>query len=153
MINTVEVDRYSVAASDVQEMSAKDQLRRQIGRLEMKLARLAADGCRTAIGGGENQSPGSARMLGLKELEEERDRLVHRLRTAENELSEIRATHARAHSLLQALLADPASHKWIRVSNEDLGKPGCRHWHSRPRFGILGMLFGWWRVKMSSGCP
>jgi len=49
--------------------------------------------------------------------------------------------------------ADPAGHKWIRVSNEDIGEPGCRHWHSRPRWGLLGMLKGWWRVRVSSGCP
>ena len=39
------------------------------------------------------------------------------------------------------------------VSNEDIGERGCRHWHSRPRWGILGMLLGWWRVRLSSGCP
>jgi hypothetical protein len=48
---------------------------------------------------------------------------------------------------------DPTAYKWIRVSNEDIGEPGCRHWHSRPRWGILGMILNWWRVKVSSGCP
>jgi hypothetical protein len=51
------------------------------------------------------------------------------------------------------MAADPAAHKFVRVSNEDIGEPGCRHWHSRPRWGVLGMLLGWWRVKVSSGCP
>ena len=35
----------------------------------------------------------------------------------------------------------------------DIGEPGCRDWHVRPRFGLLGMLAGWWRVVVSSGCP
>jgi hypothetical protein len=39
------------------------------------------------------------------------------------------------------------------VSTEDIGEPGCRHWHVRPRAGVLGMLMRWWRVVVSSGCP
>ena len=35
----------------------------------------------------------------------------------------------------------------------DVGEPGCGRWHSRPRLGLIGMLMGWWRVKVSSGCP
>jgi hypothetical protein len=23
----------------------------------------------------------------------------------------------------------------------------------RPRLGLIGMLCGWWQVKLSSGCP
>jgi hypothetical protein len=26
-------------------------------------------------------------------------------------------------------------------------------WHVRPRLGLVGMLAGWWQVKLSSGCP
>ena len=47
----------------------------------------------------------------------------------------------------------PPSHKWERVSNDDIGEPGCKYWHSTPRLGLVGMLMGWWRVKISSGCP
>ncbi len=53
----------------------------------------------------------------------------------------------------RAMLVAPQEHKWVRVSNEDLGEPGCRHYHARPRLGIVGMLLGWWRVRISSGCP
>ena len=55
--------------------------------------------------------------------------------------------------LLRRMLAKPAEHKWLRISRADVGEPGCGHWHSRPRLGPLGMLMGWWRVKVSSGCP
>ena len=55
--------------------------------------------------------------------------------------------------LLRQMLAAPAEHKWLRISRADVGEPGCGHWHSRPRLGPLGMLMGWWRVKVSSGCP
>jgi hypothetical protein len=51
------------------------------------------------------------------------------------------------------MLASPADHKWLRISRADVGESGCGHWHSRPRLGPLGMLMGWWRVKVSSGCP
>ena len=51
------------------------------------------------------------------------------------------------------MTADPASHKWVRVYNEDIGEPGCKNWHANPKWGVLGMLLGWWRVKISSGCP
>ena len=51
------------------------------------------------------------------------------------------------------MLLDPARHRFARVTNADVGEPGCRDWHVRPRFGLLGMLAGWWRVVVSSGCP
>jgi hypothetical protein len=54
---------------------------------------------------------------------------------------------------LEAMYADPAAHKWERLTNADLGLPGCGHHHVRPRAGLLGMLMGWWQVKVSSGCP
>ena len=44
-------------------------------------------------------------------------------------------------------------YRWVRVVNEDIGEPGCKHWHVRPRWGVLGMLMNWWRVVISSGCP
>ena len=51
------------------------------------------------------------------------------------------------------MIAEPERHRWVKVSNEDIGEGECRHWHARPRWGILGMFLGWWRVKLSSGCP
>ena len=59
----------------------------------------------------------------------------------------------RNREFLEELIAEPQRFPWVRVSNEDIGEPGCRHWHSRPRWGLIGMLMGWWRVKLSSGCP
>jgi hypothetical protein len=55
--------------------------------------------------------------------------------------------------LIEAMFADPASHKWVRVYNADIGEPGCKNWHAKPQWGPLGLLMGWWRVKISSGCP
>ena len=51
------------------------------------------------------------------------------------------------------MLRDPARHRFVRISAADVGEPGCGVWHVRPRLGLIGMLMGWWQVKLSSGCP
>ena len=51
------------------------------------------------------------------------------------------------------MLRDPGRHRFVRVSAADVGEPGCGVWHVRPRLGLIGMLMGWWQVKLSSGCP
>jgi hypothetical protein len=51
------------------------------------------------------------------------------------------------------MLLDPGHHRWIRISQAELGEPGCGAYHVRPRLGLVGMLAGWWQVKVSSGCP
>ena len=50
-------------------------------------------------------------------------------------------------------MLDPAGNRFARVSRQDLGEPGCGVWQVRPRLGLIGMLMGWWEVKLSSGCP
>ena len=153
MIETVRIEQFKVTEPGTAEMSARAQMRRQIERLEQKLSSLVTQGCQGDVSRCEKPSRGDARLIGLRELEEERDRLIVRLLAAEAEFAERCEARAGSRALLDAMIADPAAHKWIRVSNQDLGRPGCRHWHSTPRFGVLGMLFGWWRVKISSGCP
>jgi hypothetical protein len=54
---------------------------------------------------------------------------------------------------MEEMLLEPEKHKWVRVTHEDIGEPGCRDWHVRPRWGFLGMFLNWWRVVVSSGCP
>jgi hypothetical protein len=66
------------------------------------------------------------------------------------ELNTVERANAR---LIDRMIAAPGAYKWVQVSAEDLGERGCKHWHSRPRFGIIGMMLGWWRVRISSGCP
>ena len=66
---------------------------------------------------------------------------------------EQRARQAVALRELEEMLADPPAHKWRRLSNADLGRPGCTTYHVRPKLSLLGMLMGWWQVKVSGGCP
>jgi hypothetical protein len=54
---------------------------------------------------------------------------------------------------LERMLLDPAAHRNVRISCRELGEPGCGVWQVRPRMGLIGMLMGWWQVKLSSGCP
>ena len=94
-----------------------------------------------------------ARLLTLGELEELRDELVEQLRPGRAALEERGVAEEGNRRLIEEMLLDPDSHRWVHVSNEDIGEPGCTHWHVRPRYGLLGMLMRWWRVVVSSGCP
>jgi hypothetical protein len=140
---------------DGDERLARAELRRQIGRLEHQLSRLFAEGFpRVAVDTRVTTTPAPApRALGLGELEQVRDELADRVAEARGALEERAAADARNRELLEQMLARPADFKWLRISREELGLHGCGHWHSRPRYGLLGMLMGWWRVKISSGCP
>ena len=135
------------------ERRARQDLRRQIALLERRLGELFASafprqGIDWRVG-----AVGGPRVLGVAELERVRDALAARLHEARAELGRRGDVEAQNRGLVEAMIAEPQRYQWVQVSNEDVGEPGCRHWHSRPRWGILGMLMGWWRVKLSSGCP
>jgi hypothetical protein len=63
------------------------------------------------------------------------------------------APQAAARARLAAMRADPAAHRRAWVTQAALGERGCGAWVVRPRLGLLGRMMGWWRVKLSSGCP
>ena len=136
------------------ELAARRSLRAQISRLERELG----DAFVTAypMGGlGEVPAPRPAdpRLLDLGELECVRDELAERLHSARMTIAE-RADIQEANRLqLERMLLDPAKHRFARVACRDLGEPGCGVWQVRPRLGLIGMLMGWWQVKLSSGCP
>ena len=98
-------------------------------------------------------APGGPRILGIGELEELRDDLADRLEVTRRTLRDRGYVETRNRERIEEMIAEPQRFKWVRISNDDIGEPGCKHWHARPRFGLLGMLMGWWRVKISSGCP
>jgi hypothetical protein len=136
------------------ERLARAELRRQIGHLEHQLSRHFAEGFpRVGIDTRVEALAPAPRALGLGELERVRDELADRVADARGALKQRAVADARNRELLEQMLARPADFKWLRISREELGLHGCGHWHSRPRYGLLGMLMGWWRVKISSGCP
>jgi hypothetical protein len=138
------------------ERPGRESLRRQIARLEEELAGLVTSAWPArqpvAPAGGPSAGAG-ARALGIGELEARRDELAGRVRAAKAELARGTEDQERYRRLIEEMQLDPAGHRWVRVTNTDIGEPGCKNWHARPRGGLLGMLMGWWRVIVSSGCP
>jgi hypothetical protein len=135
------------------ERAARRTLRAQIAKLEEELAQLFCSiwprkGFTLSVGG-----RGGPRLLSLAELEEVRDELAAVVSHARRSLSDRTYSEEHYRRLIEVMLLDPAAHKWVRVRNEDIGEPGCKNWHVRPRWSLIGMLMGWWRVVISSGCP
>jgi hypothetical protein len=135
------------------ERAARADLRCQIAAMEAELGSLFAAAFPRAKLEFGVPGLGGPRLLSVDELERTRDALVARVADVKGRLTDQAYVEECNRALIEEMAADPAAHKWVQVSNEDIGEPGCRHWHSRPRWGPLGMLLGWWRVKISSGCP
>jgi hypothetical protein len=93
------------------------------------------------------------RLLDLGELERVRDDLAERVRRAREAVARRAEHEARSRALLEEMLRDPAGHKWARVPAADVGERSCGAYQVLPRLGVIGMLMGWWHVKVSSGCP
>jgi hypothetical protein len=141
------------AGTIADERAARTQLRVQIARLEAQLS----DALISAFPYGPIDTavpaPGGPHVLGLGELERIRDALAARVACARAELHERGERQAASRALLERMLLEPGRHRFVRVASRDLGQPGCGAWHVRPRLGLIGMLAGWWQVKLSSGCP
>jgi hypothetical protein len=135
------------------EAAARRTLRAQIARLERELA----DAFVTAYPTGGLPQPAQAvaqpRLLELGELECVRDELTERLRDARVKIARRADEQAEKRLALELMLLNPAEHRFERISCRELGEPGCGVWQVRPRLGLIGMLMGWWQVKLSSGCP
>ena len=132
---------------------ARDELRRQIARLERELGEVFATAFPRREFDWTVGAAGGPRVLGIGELERIRDRLADRLSEVRAELARRVDAEEANRALVERMIADPEDYRWVKVSNEDVGERGCKHWHSRPKLGFIGMLLGWWRVKLSSGCP
>jgi len=135
------------------ERAARRTLRDQIARLERELGAAVCAAYPRVTPVPVRARNAGPRMLGFGELEALRDALATSLREVRGDLA-LQAERQQAKRLLiEQMLLEPARHKWVRVTNEDIGLKGCKNWHVRPRLGLIGMLAGWWHVKISSGCP
>ena len=139
--------------TDVDEAAARRSLREQIARLERELAAAFTSAHPRKGLEWRVRSPGGPRLLGLGELEALRDDLAARLEDSRETMRDRTRVERGNVERIDRMVAEPKRYKWVHISNEDIGEPGCKHWHSRPRLGLIGMLLGWWRVKISSGCP
>ena len=139
----------------VDEGLARAELRRQIAKLEREISRAGRRRHRAGVASPHRVgAAGPPRVLDLGELEEVRDALADaHHRGAPWRSPSAPSSRRPTASFCDEMLAAPARYPWVRISRADVGEPGCGHWHSRPVLGPLGMLMGWWRVKVSSGCP
>jgi hypothetical protein len=154
------IEAVSVASSRqiaVGEHDARTALRAQIGKLERECSAIVANAfpnlSPTDIPTFSDEATSGPCLLTLEELERMRDRLAgssHGLRRLARE----RVEHERrSRELLEGMKLEPGRYKFTRLPVRDLGQGGCGVWEVRPRLGLIGMLAGWWHVKLSSGCP
>jgi hypothetical protein len=144
--------------AEARQRAARRELRRQVALLEGQLSDALVGlfphgGLDGAGRAGPIPEPAGPRVLSLGELERLRDRLAGRVAEARAELAALGERQARARVKLERMLLAPGKHRFARIANADLGEGGCGVWQVRPRLGLIGMLAGWWHVKLSSGCP
>ncbi len=147
--------QYGYMPSRDFEAAARRTLRRQVAKLESELALLVARAraCDEIDWSVAAPPPAGPRLLDLGELEHLRDDLADRLHDVREILAARAAREAERRALLERMLRDPAEHRFLRITRAEVGEPGCGTWESRPRLGLIGMLAGWWHIKISSGCP
>ena len=144
----------SLVAPGRDELAARRSLRAQIDKLERELAEAFVTAF--PMGGLEEQAARSCaapRLLDLGELERVRDELAARVQAARASIGERAELQVANRVRLERMLLDPGRYRFVRIANREIGEPGCGVWHVRPRLGLIGMLMGWWEVKLSSGCP
>jgi DNA-binding transcriptional regulator YhcF (GntR family) len=134
---------------EADDVSARRELRRQIGRLEAQLASYRRDIEPAA----RRVRAAEPRIAGVAELERTRDALLSQLATARAAATRRARRERRAREVRDAMVADPGAHRWDVVSAAETGEEGCAEWQVGSRLGPLGSLMSWWRVKVSGGCP
>jgi hypothetical protein len=138
----------------VDESAARRTLREQIARLERQLADAVVSAFpQTRLDLAPAHAGDGPRMLSLGELEEQRDALQERLHQARAVLERRGEEIERNRILLERMLLEPKRYKFARLHRADVEMGGCGAWQVRPRLGLIGMMMGWWQVKLSSGCP
>ena len=139
------------------ERAARQALRAQVARLEHELCAIVVEGFPhirppAPTYGGDSLAGGPC-LLSLGQLERTRDELAGMVQAARRAATERAELETRSRELLRRMQREPSRYKFVRLPVRDLGEHGCGVWEVRPRLGLLGMLAGWWQVKLSSGCP
>ncbi len=143
----------SPSGLELDRVAARRSLRDQIAKLERELSNAFVTAY--PMGGLEHYAGTRAepRRLDLGELERVRDELAGRLQAAHASIAQRADLEAANRVCLENMLLEPGKYRFARVSRNDVGEPGCGVWQVRPRLGLIGMMMGWWQVKLSSGCP
>ena len=135
VIEQISPGRAPVVIPEVDERAARRTLREQIARLERDLVSACLDACPRLSAPAPLRSLAGPRLLSLGELERVRDELADRLARVRGDADAQLLRQAESRALLERMFADPPAHKWLRISNAQLGEPGCKHYHVRPRLG------------------
>ena len=135
---------------EADEAAARRELRRQIARLEAELA--AYPEARSSRERHPLLRP-KAHVAGFAELSRTRDEMIELLRDARAKAEVAGEREQRARGRRERIIGEPDAHRWEAVANDECGDPGCGELRAVPRFGPVGAIAGWWRVKVSSGCP
>lgn len=148
----------SAGLAEVLDPAAQRAARRSLKGQIAKLEREFADAFVTAFPHQLKQAPPLAertgpRLLDLGELERIRDGLAERLAQARIAIAERADLEEANRVALERMLLKPEEHPFEVMRLADIGEPGCGAYQVRPRLGLVGMLRGWWQVKLSSGCP
>jgi hypothetical protein len=136
------------------ERAARNTLRAQIARLEHELSSTLAE--RFPFLPAPEIAPASTGgpcLPDLAGLERARDRLAAQVQEMRSLVRRRNEHERRSRELLEQMHLHPGQHRFVRLPVSDLGEGGCGVWEVRPRLGLIGMLAGWWQVKLSSGCP
>lgn len=136
-----------------QARAARRTLRAQIARLEAELSEAFVTAFPDRLTPEAPAAGQTPRLLDLGELEAVRDSLAQRLQQLRGAISDRAEEQAANRVALERMLLDPAEHRFEVMPLRALGEPGCGVYQVRPRLGLIGMLRGWWHVKLSSGCP
>jgi hypothetical protein len=160
------IDRRAEPSQEVDEAAARRSLRAQIAKLERERSTLVAGsfphirpaatpvlGHTASAGSDAVAAMNGPRLLGLEQLERLRDELAGQLQDVRGQVRDRDEHERRARELLERMKLEPARYKFVRLPVRDLGEGGCGVWEVRPRLGLIGMLAGWWQLKLSSGCP
>jgi len=142
-------------SEEVPQRAARASLRTQIARLERERSAIVAErfphlSAPVAAVAGASDGP---MLLDLGALERVRDRLAADVQELRGRVRERVEREHRAREQLRRMQLDPGSYKFARLPVRDLGQGVCGVWEVRPRLGLIGMLAGWWQLKLSSGCP
>jgi DNA-binding transcriptional regulator YhcF (GntR family) len=129
------------------------ELRSQIARIESELSAYTRYEQPTVAPRLVESARPVGRMTSVEELVQIRDGLIDRLSRHRGEADRRGARQEQNRARVEEMFNDPEAHKWEIVTSEQLGDPSCKHWRVVPRFGPFGAIAGWWRVKVSSGCP
>jgi hypothetical protein len=148
------IDEAALELGQGAERAARASIRAQIARLEREHSAIVAERFPhiSAPVGGPAAEHGPS-LLDLGELERSRDRLAAGLQELRARAVERVEHERRAREQLQRMKLEPGRYKFARLPVRDLGQGVCGVWEVRPRLGLIGMLAGWWELKLSSGCP